>query len=65
MSSNLLKEVRNKKIILLYGYPGNDSYEKAALNAKKALNNKEMAPSNTIHIMLLRKAFLADLARSR
>lgn len=35
MSSNLLKEVRNKKIYFLYGYPGNDSYEKAALNAKK------------------------------
>ena len=30
-----LKEVRNKKIYFLYGYPGNDSYEKAALNAKK------------------------------
>ena len=35
MSSNLLKEVRNKKIYFLYGYPGNDSYEKAALNVKK------------------------------
>ena len=35
MSSNLLMEVRNKKIYFLYEYPDNDSYEEAALNAKK------------------------------
>ena len=45
MSSNLLKEVRNKKIYFLYGYPGNDSYEKAALNAKKPWTIKRWPPA--------------------